>query len=281
MNGWPRRQWIGGLAAGVYSFGAPCEAASPIQVGSSAALSGPAGALGRRYHAGSAAALAALNRAGGVSGRAIHLQGLDDGYEPSRAVKNTETLAANKEVLALLGYVGTPTTMAALPVIRRSGLALVGPYTGADELWERDNPLVFAVRASYRDEAKVLAEAMRTDRRQRLAVLYQADLFGRAGLEAMVAAVKVKGPGVVRSATVKRNSIAVESAVRELLAGSAVDAIFMVSTYETCAAFVQAARAAGFKGGFYTLSFAGLEPLASGFARTYAAHLRVASGPRP
>lgn len=238
----------------------PVRAAPLLRIGASAALSGPAAALGRQYHLGSQAALQEANEQGGIQGRALVLDLLDDGYEPDRAVRNTEALVADERVLALLGYVGTPTSMAALPLVKRHQLAFVGPYTGADALWERSVPQVFMVRASYRDEARALAQAMREDGVRRVQVFYQADLYGRAGLEALRDAVAGAADiALGATATVKRNTVEVAEAVRELTPDA--QGIYMVSTYQSCAAFVVQAREAGYRGRFYSLSFAGREPL--------------------
>ena len=48
-------------------------------------------------------------------GQKIELRMLDDGYEPARAKANTETFL-NGDVFALFGYVGTPTSLASLPL---------------------------------------------------------------------------------------------------------------------------------------------------------------------
>lgn len=236
-------------------------AAESIRLGASAALSGPAASLGLRYHAGAHAALLAVNQLGGVRGARVAMDLHDDRYEPDRALHNTEALVADPRVLALLGYVGTPTSMAALPLVKRHNLAFVGPFTGADALWEHNTPQVFNVRASYRDEARALAQAVKADGARSLNVLYQADLFGRAGLEAMKEAAAKAGLNLVAVATVKRNTTEVAEAVSSLVTRRRADAIFMVSTYQSCAAFMMEARAAGYGGRFYTLSFAGLEPL--------------------
>ncbi|MFO1251880.1 MAG: ABC transporter substrate-binding protein [Inhella sp.] len=250
-----RRQLLTALAA----ISSAAQAAPLLRIGASAALTGPAAALGRQYHLGSQAALQAANDQGGIQGQPLALDLLDDGYEPDRAVANTEALVGDERVLALLGYVGTPTSMAALPLVKRHQLAFVGPYSGADALWERANPQVYMVRASYRDEARALAHAIRADGARRVNVFYQADLYGRAGLEALRDAVTAAGIALGAADTVKRNTVEVSAAVNTLTANA--EAIYMVSTYETCAAFVAQARKAGYRGRFYSLSFAGREPL--------------------
>jgi branched-chain amino acid transport system substrate-binding protein len=236
--------------------------ADEIRIGSSAALSGPAASLGRRYHAGAQAWFDQLNAQGGIHGRRLVVDLRDDRYEPQDTEVNTQALLADTRVLALFGYIGTPTSRVALPAARRARIAYVAPFTGADMLWDQvQNPTVFNVRASYRDETALLARHIRASGARRISLLVQSDLFGRAGLEAMRAAASAEGLEVVATAMVTRNTTRVVEGARTLAGPGAADAIFMASTYETCAAFIQEARRRGFKGRFYTVSFAGLEPL--------------------
>ncbi|MBA4341379.1 MAG: ABC transporter permease [Methylibium sp.] len=249
------------LAAGA---GPAWAAAKELRIGASAALSGPTQALGTRYHAGAAACFEQVNRQdGGVQGSRITVDLRDDGYEPERTEANTQALLADARVLALFGYVGTPTSRVALPLVRKAQIAFLGAYTGAEMLWEAQTyPTVFNVRASYREEARQLMKAARADGVRQFSVMLQADLFGRSGLEAARDAGQAEGMQMLAAATVKRNTTEVDAALQALLNAKAMpDAIFLVSAYGTCAAFIKQARKAGFKGRFYTLSFAGLEPL--------------------
>jgi ABC-type branched-subunit amino acid transport system substrate-binding protein len=196
-----------------------------------------------------------------VHGAKLFVDLLDDAYEQGRAETHTRRLVEDARVLALFGYIGTPTSWAALPYVKRSHIAFVGAYTGAEMLREPANPYVFNVRASYVDEANKLAGAMQAAGVKSINVLYQADVFGRSGLEAIKAATSPLGIQVRAVASVKRNSAEVASEVRQLIQDSHSDAVFMVSSYATCAAFIKAARQTGYSGHFYTLSFAGREPL--------------------
>ncbi|MBB2486746.1 ABC transporter substrate-binding protein [Mitsuaria sp. WAJ17] len=232
-----------------------------LRIGSSAALTGPAAQLGLRYHAGIRAQLDLLNQQGGVQGRRVHLDLRDDGYEPDRAEINTRQLAEDPRVLLLFGYVGTPTSRVALPYLKRHGISFLGAYTGASMLYEPGPGRVFSVRASYMDESVALAQAMLQDGVQRFNVLLQADLFGRAGLEAIREAALHQKLQLQASATVRRNSPKVDEALEALIIREPAEAVFMISTYETCAAFIRQARQRGYKGRFYLLSFVGLEPL--------------------
>jgi branched-chain amino acid transport system substrate-binding protein len=238
-----------------------------IHLGSSAALSGPAAVLGTRFHAGAQAAFAQANAHGGVHGAKLVVQLLDDGYEQARAEANTRRLLGDARVLALFGYVGTPTSWAALPEVKRSRVAFVGAYSGSEILRDPANPFAFNVRASYQDEARRLVAAMQAAGVKTLNVLYQADMFGRSGLEAIRAAAAPTGLVVRAVATLKRNTVEVADEVRALVTDSPSDAIFVVSSYASSAAFIKAARLAGFGGPFYALSFAGREPLWQALAK--------------
>lgn len=260
---------LAGLAVTMASTAAHAAPAfeREVRVGSSAALSGPAAALGTRYHAGARAYIEQINKQGGVHGMSVAIDLRDDTYEPARADANTRALVDDPRVLALFGYVGTPTSQAALAYVRRGQIPFIGAFTGAEMLRDTTQTQVFNVRASYRDEAKALALAMKASGVRRLNVLYQADLFGRAGLEAIRDAAAEARIELGAVSTVKRNTTEVDEGVAALVQQSTADAIFMVSTYESCAAFVKLARKRGFEGMFYTLSFAGLEPLRAALGR--------------
>lgn len=263
-----RRGTLALLAASVGpAWGSPKE----LRIGASAPLSGPARALGMRYHAGAAACFEQVNRQhGGIHGARLSVDLRDDGYEPERTEANTQALLADERVLALFGYVGTPTSRAALTLVRRSHIAFLGAFTGAEMLWDAQTyPTVFNVRASYREEARQMMRAARAAGVRQFSVMLQADLFGRSGLEAARDAGRSEGLQLLNSATVRRNSTEVDEAVRTLvLAGAMPEAIFLTSTYDTCAVFIRQARKAGFKGHFYALSFTGLEPLQAALGGT-------------
>lgn len=236
-------------------------AAAEWRIGSSAALSGPAAQLGLRYHAGIRAQLALVNQQGGIQGHKLVLDLRDDGYEPERAELNTRQLVEDPRVLLLFGYVGTPTSRVALPYLKRHGIAFLGAYTGAGMLYEPRPEQVFTVRASYEDESLALVKAMQRDGVKRFNVLLQADPFGRAGLEAIRVAAGQQRLELQASSTVRRNSTQVTEALDALIARDPADAVFMISSYASCAAFIRQARQRGYQGRFYLLSFAGLEPL--------------------
>jgi ABC-type branched-subunit amino acid transport system substrate-binding protein len=230
-----------------------------ILLGQSAPFSGPAAELGKRMNVGIKAYFEHINAQGGVNGRKIKLVTADDGYEANRAAENTKKLITSDGVFALIGYVGTPTTLAALPILTEAKVPLVGPFTGAQSLRDPFNRYVFHVRASYFDETEKIVEHLTTVGIKRIGVFYQNDAYGKAGLEGVERALKRRGLQVAAAGTVERNSVDLTKAVRMLDAKP--DAIVQISAYTSCAAFIKEAKKLGYAGLFANVSFVGSRAL--------------------
>ena len=236
------------------------QAERKIVLGQSAAFSGPASALGEQFKKGAKLMFDAANARGGVNGRVIELLSLDDGYEPDRCAANTAKFIKDG-VFALFGYIGTPTSLAALPLTTAAKLPFFGPFTGAEALRSPFNRYAFHVRASYFDETGEIVKQLSSVGIRRIGVFYQNDSYGKAGLEGVTRAMKPLGLEPAGMGTVERNTVEVNEALKNILAQKP-DAIVQISAYKSCAAFIKAARKAGFTGGFYNVSFVGTQALA-------------------
>ena len=160
-----------------------------IRLGMVNAQSGPAAGLGKGMYAGAQAYFARVNAAGGVHGRKISLLLRDDSYEPARTAEHTRQLIASGAVFALFGYVGTPTSRAAMPIALQAEVPYLFPFTGAEVLRKPVHPWVFNVRASYFDETEVMVERMTGDLGLRkVALLMQDDSFGETVKSGLVGA---------------------------------------------------------------------------------------------
>ena len=230
-----------------------------IVLGQSAAFSGPSAELGQQYHLGAKLHFDRVNASGGIEGRKIELLKLDDGYEPERCVANTRQFF-NDGVFALFGYVGTPTTTAALPLATEAKLPLFAPLTGAQSLREPYNRQVVHIRASYQDETAAIVRQTSAVGIKRLAVFHQNDGYGQAGLSGVRQALASLQLEPVAVGTVERNSTDVATALETILAAKP-EAIVQIGTYKACAVFIRLARRAGFMGTFYNVSFVGTQAL--------------------
>ena len=251
---------VGAALIGSAHLAVRAQSEGKIILGQSAAFTGPAAQLGIQFHDGARLFFDQLNAQGGVGRRQIEIRNLDDGYEPDRCAENTRKLLTD-DVLALFGYVGTPTSVVALPLATKEKVPFFGPFTGAMALRDPFNKYAFHVRASYNDETALIVRQLTNLGLKKIAVLYQNDAYGKAGLDGVNLALGAQNLKPVAQATVERNSVDVAASVTKLLAATP-DAIVQISAYKSCAAFIRAARKAGYGGTFYNVSFVGTQALA-------------------
>ena len=188
-----RRQFVS-LASGVAALSAapafirsaaaqevPGLSAKTVTIGCSAAMSGPLVSFGNDISQGAGAAFAQINAQGGVHGRGIQLQMVDDAYVPDRTLSNVKQILSSGSALALLSCVGTPNNTAILPLIDEAGLPYVAPVTGASSL-RKGSRNVFHVRASYTDEVQRLVKRLAGMGLKGIGIVYQDNGYGKEAL---------------------------------------------------------------------------------------------------
>lgn len=257
-----RRTFTRAAAGAIALVGAPSLRAQSERIvfAQSAPFSGPSAQLGIQFHQGAKLYLEQVNAQGGIHKRPIEIVKLDDGYEPARCVDNTRKLLKD-DPLALFGYIGTPTSLAALPLATADRVPFFAPFTGAMALRQPFNRYAFHLRASYNDETELIVKQLTSLGLSKIAVFHQNDAYGKAGLDGVELALRTRNMKAVGQATVERNSVQVAQAVKALVAARP-DAIVQIGAYKACAAFIRAARAEGFGGTFFNVSFVGTQALA-------------------
>ena len=145
---------MGAIAAPLFALSGLCAAedgvsSDTIVIGQSAPLTGPAAMIGNAARAGALAYFEHVNRSGGVNGRKIVLETVDDGFQAEKAAENTRTLIEKTKVFALFGYVGGPASMAAFPIATTAKVPFIGAFNGNEMLRAPFNKYVFNVRASF------------------------------------------------------------------------------------------------------------------------------------
>ena len=161
-----------------------------IVLGQSAPFSGASEQLGLQFYLGAQLFFDGLNQKGGVQGRRIELRRLDDGDEPDRCATNTRQFLS-EGVFALFGYAGTLTSAAALPLTTEAKVPFFAPSTGAEALRVPFNRYAIHVRASYHDETAAIVRQITGAGVKKIAVFYQNDAYGKAGLEGVTRALQV------------------------------------------------------------------------------------------
>ena len=233
-----------------------------ILFGQVAALNGPAQALGQGMREGILAAFEEANRAGGMNGRKLELKSIDDGYEPEKTIVATNNAIKEDKVFALVGAVGTPTSKAGQPIATTAKVPFIGPFTGAEFLRNPFNRYIVNMRSSYFQETESWIEHLTNDLGiTRIAILYQDDAFGLAGLAGVKKAMAKRDMSLVAEGTFKRNTTAVKSAMLEIMKGQP-QAVVTVGPYKPIAEFIKLARQLKFDPVFVAISFVGSDSLA-------------------
>ena len=240
-----------------------------IRFGIAAPFSGAARELGRQMKLGIDTAFNRVNDAGGVEGRMLRLIAADDGYEPTRTADAMKQLYEKDQVFGIIGNVGTPTAVVAVPYALQRRLLFFGAFTGANVL--RNDPpdrYVFNYRPSYAEETdaavRYLVKMRRLQPRQ-IAVFAQQDAYGDSGFAGVAKAFRTLGASdsAILRLNYKRNTVDVEEAVNQLkVQKPLIKAVVMVSTYRAAAKFIEKTRDL-YPGMIYTnVSFVGSTELA-------------------
>jgi len=241
-----------------------------ILLGMSTALTGPAAALGKNMLDGVNAGFYRINQQGGINNQKFKVIALDDGYEPHLTVPNMRRLIDKHKVLAIIGNVGTPTAIAAIPIANDKKTLLFAPYSGAGVLRKKPpDRYVINYRASYAQETAAMIGALVNHagiKPEEIAFFTQRDGYGDAGFNGGIVALKrygLKNEYSIVHTRYERNTVAVENSVADILLSSIhVRAIIMVGAYEPSAKFIKLAKKNGIDALFLNVSFVGSAPLA-------------------
>ena len=242
--------------------GVPGVSQTRIHFGMSAAFSGTAQALGHNMRNGIQSAFNEVNEQGGINGRRLELSSIDDLYTPARAAVNTITLIEETKVFALIGAVGTPTSRAAVPVAEEAGVPYIAPFTGAEFLRDPMLETVLNLRSSYYQETEEIVERLTSDLGiTRIAIFYQDDSFGRAGLQGVLNAMEKRHMELSSIGLYPRLTTAIKAALLDIQRGNP-QAVIIIGAYEPTAELILWSRNLGMDPVFIAVSFVGSNALA-------------------
>lgn len=165
-----------------------------IVVGRVIALEGPAGSKGREQEVALQAYFSAVNAAGGIFGRKIELHTTN---EDLRTEDDMRRIYDGKQPFALFLFGGTVGSTVAMNYGNRLGIPFVAPNSGANVFHQPVNPLVFNVRARYRDEVAAAIKHFSRVGQVRIAMIVVDDAFGRDAAENYADEIRAEGASSV------------------------------------------------------------------------------------
>jgi ABC-type branched-subunit amino acid transport system substrate-binding protein len=233
-----------------------------ILVGSSSPLSGHASYLGQGVVTGMNTYFKYINSQGGIFGRKIELIAYDDDYNPPLMISNVTKMNNEDKVFALIGHVGTPTTLAVVGFCQEHKIPLLFSVTGAIELRKPIKKYIINLRPSYWDECATAVDYFFKQGKRRFAVFYQNDAYGINGRNGVERRLIKYDLNLISEASYIRGVSDVKEQVLEINKYNP-DVVIMIGTADACSAFVKDAVSIGMKDVWFSnVSFVGSHELA-------------------
>jgi branched-chain amino acid transport system substrate-binding protein len=188
-----------------------------IVLGSIQDLSGPIAAFGKQARNGMLLRVDEINEQGGINGRKIRLLVEDSAYDPKKAVLAAQKLVNQDKIFAMVGHIGTPTNMAAMPVQFEKNVINFLPITAAREMYEPFHRLKYSFAVPYYDQIRIaLPKLVKEKGAKKVCTLYQDDDFGLEVLRGAEAGVKAVGMELAEKTTYKRGATDFSSQVARM-----------------------------------------------------------------
>lgn len=227
-----------------------------VRLGQSTALTGANGAVGRQFRDAALGWFNVVNSQGGAGGYRIELITLDDGGVVERATTNAKLLTSTHGAAGFFGFAGPGANREGMQGAMEEGVPFIAPVSGMDVLRQRDNTNVYLLRAGHRDEIRQIIRHTSSTGITRVALLFDYESAGWEIRDSFAQSADTAKLASSVSASVSRGSTDVDPAVAALVAANP-QAIILAANPSASAAFVRAARKAGFGGSFYTVSTVG------------------------
>lgn len=256
------------MIAATFSSGAfaaePGVTAQTVVIGMSTPLTGANSVYGSGLMQGLQLGFARLNDAGGVGGKRLTLQVLDDAGDANKALENTRALISSG-VFALTGFHGARSVESILPLLDQTQTPLIGAASSAESLREPARRGLFNLRAGAFEESAAMVYQLDTIGMGRIAAIGRDDGLGRAGLEAIkteLMRLSIR-PVAIAELTMQSGPPEMARASRKICEAQP-DAVLLALDARTALEAIRALRAASCMPQFYVMSETGADLAAQG-----------------
>jgi len=218
-------------AAGARPTATPGVTSTEIRIGSSVPLSGEA-AIAGAVARGIDAYFKYVNAKGGVFGRKLKFEYLDDGYDPGRAVNNTIRLVQQEQVFAMFSSLGTSNNLAVRKLLNDAKVPQLFVSSGATTFGRdyKQYPWTIGYIPPYSEEGAIYGQyVVKKIKNPKIAVLYQDDDYGRDLYAGLRRGLGKKASSIVAKVAYDPTSADVQPQVTQLRASKAN--VFMIFAF--------------------------------------------------
>lgn len=125
-----------------------------------------------------------VNETGGIGGRKVNFNMIDDKYEPARTKTIVERFIKRDKCFAIVSPLGSAPTAAVIDYVVEEKVPLIGAGTGAAKNVTYPSKWVFPLYPSYFEEGQQLVRfAAEVFKAKKVAILYQNDPSGKTHLD--------------------------------------------------------------------------------------------------
>jgi branched-chain amino acid transport system substrate-binding protein len=241
------------IALALATGAAQAQDPAPLVIGQTAAFTGPQSEPVKETTIAARAYFERLNARGGVNGRKVVLESLDDGYDPKRSVENATRLIEERHAVALFLFRGTANAEAMMAVAQDHHVPMFAGVGSSYRMHQPPSRYVFNLRAPVQTEVTSVVRQLVSQGARDISVVYTDDGFGKDALDGAKRAFaenKIE-PKVI--AAIPRGQADVADAVKKI-AAAAPRATLGFCIPKTCAAIVKGLREKGSITEFVSLS---------------------------
>ena len=177
----------GSSGGGGGSSSAPGVTKTSVTIGSTQPLTGIAAVGYSEIAPASKAYFDYVNAHGGVNGRTITYDYVDDAYDPTKTVSQTKKLILQDKVFAIFNALGTPTHQQVVGFLNQQKVPDLFVASGC-LCWNqpKTQPQTFGWQPDYTIEGKILGQYIAQHfKGKRIAYFYQNDDFGQDGVKGL------------------------------------------------------------------------------------------------
>ncbi len=143
------------VAFTVAAYTPAAQAADTIKIAVASPFTGGAAAYGDNIKAGVSMKVEEINAAGGINGKQVVVEYLDEQCEPKEAATVASKIAMDKSIVGIVGHLCSSAHLAALPTYVRTGIPTITPTATnvsiSDKNKDKDGK-VWSFRNVYRDD---------------------------------------------------------------------------------------------------------------------------------
>jgi branched-chain amino acid transport system substrate-binding protein len=201
-----------------------------------------------RFGAGLDLALEQINSSGGLKGRKLRLVKVDDHESVNDGRMIAQQLAANEEIVAVVGHLQSFVTVPAAGIYDLAGLVMVAPIATAPELTAHGYTRVFRATVNDRTVGHELASVAQRRGYRRVVICYIRDGYGRGVSNAFEERADELGLSIVARESYDPNAGDDERAFTGTLSAlqhQTYDAILLAGETPSAATLLKALRRAG------------------------------------